>query len=50
MKKEYMKPNMQVIHLQHQCHILAGSGVRGVSGLDEDFYISDEEGSGSDAM
>lgn len=50
MKKEYMKPNVQVIHLQHQCHILAGSGgVRGVSGLNDDFYVSDEEGDGSDA-
>lgn len=50
MKKEYMKPNMQVIQLQHQCHILAGSGgVRGVSGLNEDFYVSDEEGTGEDA-
>ena len=50
MKKEYMKPNMQVIQLQHQTHILAGSGgVRGVSGLSDDFYVSEEEGDGSDA-
>jgi len=50
MKKEYMKPNMQVIQFQHQTHILAGSGgVRGVSGLNDDLYVSDEEGDGSDA-
>ena len=51
MKKEYMKkPNVQVIQLQHQCHILAGSGgVRGVRGLSDDFNVSDEEGDGSDA-
>ncbi len=50
MKKKYMKPNVQVIQLQHHTHILAGSGgIRGVSGLNEDFYVSDEEGDGSDA-
>ncbi len=50
MKKEYLKPNVQVIHLQHQCHILAGSGgVRGVRGLSDDFNVSEEEGDGSDA-
>ena len=25
MKKIYMKPNMQVVKIQQQCHILAGS-------------------------
>ncbi len=50
MKKEYMKPNVKVIQLQHQCHILAGSGgVRGVRGLSDDFNVSEEEGDGSDA-
>ena len=49
MKRDYKKPTMQVVQLQHQCHILAGSGVRGVSGLSDDFYVSDEEGDGSDA-
>ena len=24
-KKEYMKPSMKVVELQHKCHILAGS-------------------------
>ena len=26
MKKEYMKPSMKVVELQHKCQILAGSG------------------------
>ena len=43
MKKDYSKPTVKVIQLQHQCHILAGSGgVRGVSGLSDDFNVSDE--------
>ena len=25
MKKEYMKPSMKVVELQHKCQILAGS-------------------------
>ncbi len=49
MKKEYKKPTVKVVLLQHQTHLLAGSGVRGVSGLNDDFYVSDEEGDGSDA-
>ena len=24
-KKEYMKPSMKVVELQHKCHILVGS-------------------------
>ena len=36
-KKEYMKPTMQVVKVQHQSHILAGS-LRSVksSGLDKE--------------
>ena len=50
MKRDYKKPTIQEVQLQHQCHILAGSGgVRGVSGLSDDFYVSDESGDGSDA-
>ena len=50
MKKDYSKPTVKVIQLQHQCHILAGcGGVRGVRGLSDDFNVSDEEGDGSDA-
>ena len=49
MKKEYKKPTVKVVLLQHQTHLLAGSGIRGVSGLNDDFYVSDEEGDGSDA-
>ena len=26
-RKDYRKPTMKVVQLQHQCHILAGSGV-----------------------
>ena len=26
MKKEYMKPSMKLVELQHKCQILAGSG------------------------
>ncbi len=25
MKKEYMKPTMRVVKIQHKCHLLAGS-------------------------
>ena len=50
MKREYKKPTVQVVQLQHQCHILAGSGgVRGVSRLNDNFYVSHAEGDGSDA-
>ena len=27
-----MKPDMKVVKLQHQCHILSGSEVRGIGG------------------
>ena len=27
-KKDYEKPTMQVVQLQHQTHLLAGSGVQ----------------------
>ena len=34
-KKEYMKPAMRVVKLQHKNHILAGSGgAKGVSNSD----------------
>ena len=50
MKKEYMKPNMQVIQLQHQCQILAGSAREmRVSGLSDEFNYDSEYGDGSDA-
>ena len=37
-KKEYMKPTMQVVELQHKCQILAGSAdVNGMNtGLQDD--------------
>lgn len=33
MKKEYMKPAMQVVQLQQRTHILAGSGGQGAKSL-----------------
>ena len=43
-KKEYMKPVMKVIELQHKSQILAGS-VTSVktTGLDEDLTLPDNE-------
>lgn len=35
MKKNYMKPAMQVVMMQQQCQILAGSGVD-ANGMNED--------------
>lgn len=50
-KKEYMKPTMRVVKVQHQSHILAGS-LRSVksSGLDDedDLQYDDLEGNGGD--
>ena len=48
-KKEYMKPTMRVVKVQHQSHILAGSlqSVKS-SGLDkeDDLLYDDFDGSG----
>ena len=48
-KKEYMKPTMRVVKVQHQSHILSGS-LRSVksSGLDSenDLQYDDFEGNG----
>ena len=49
MKRDYKKPTVLVVMIQQHCHLLTGSGVRGVSGLSDDFYVSDESGDGSDA-
>ena len=50
MKKEYQKPTVQVVQLQHQCQILAGSAQEmRVSGLDDQFNYNSTEGDGSDA-
>lgn len=50
-KKEYMKPTMRVVKVQHQSHILAGS-LRSVKprGLDkeDDLQYEDFEGNGGD--
>ena len=53
MKKEYMKPSVKAIELQHSARLLAGSGdVRGLqsSGWDnpvDELIISDQGGSSS---
>ena len=43
MKKEYMKPSMKVVELQHKCQILAGSG--DIHDANYEFYagFSDDE-------
>jgi len=54
MKKIYFKPTMQVVTLQHQHHLLAGSRPNSIKSnlYDEDeedeMYIDDEEEAGSD--
>ena len=53
MKKEYMKPSMKAIELQHMTRLLAGSGdVRGLqsSGWDDpedELNLSDQGGGSS---
>lgn len=49
MKKKYVKPQMQSYQVQARQHLLAGSGISGVSGLDDEFYYDDTPGDGSDA-
>ena len=43
MKREYMKPTIQVVHLQHQHQLLAGSLTSTSTNLDkeDDFKIDD---------
>ena len=45
MKKEYLKPDMKVVELQHHAMLLAGSKLTSTSttGLDDDLLISDDE-------
>ena len=50
MKKKYFKPQKQTHIIRSRQHLLAGSGVRGVSGLDDEFYYDDTPGDGSDAI
>ena len=43
-KKEYQKPVMEVIELQHKSQILAGSVTNlTTSGLDDDLILPDDE-------
>ena len=47
-KKEYMKPVMKVIELQHKSQILAGSVTSlTTSGLDDDLILPSEDQSGN---
>lgn len=48
MKKQYQKPESQVINLKLNQSILAGSGV-GLNGLPDQFYYDNTPGDGSDA-
>ena len=48
-KRQYVKPQMQAHIIQARQHLLAGSGVRGVSGLEDEFYYDDTPGDGLDA-
>ena len=41
-RKDYQKPTMKVVKLQHQCHILAGSAKDGQAGVQN--YDWNEEG------
>ena len=48
-KKEYFKPSMKVVKLQHKCQLLSGSQVTSVrSNLGDDAFIWGE-GSNEDA-
>ena len=40
MKKNYMKPTMRVVKMQHRQHILAGSGLRGVKSVNNSENIN----------
>ena len=49
MKRQYMKPAMRVVKLQHQCHILAGSGgAKGLGASPEGFSWDDDGVDGDD--
>lgn len=37
-KKEYMKPSMKVVKLQHKCQILAGSYSGNIKDANYEFY------------
>ena len=46
MKKEYIKPDMKVVELQHMTQLLVGSNTltgTSTTGIDDDLDIDDEE-------
>ena len=42
-RKDYQKPTMKVVKLQHQCHILAGSQVESVGVQNYNWQTEEEE-------
>ena len=42
-RKDYQKPTMKVVKLQHQCHILAGSQVESVGVQNYNWQDEEEE-------
>ena len=51
MKREYMKPTMKVVELQHQHQLLAGSPLDSVNtGLDEEDYFEIDDTPASDGF
>lgn len=40
MKKNYMKPTMRVVKMQHRQHILTGSGFKGVKSVNNSENIN----------
>ena len=40
MKKDYMKPTMRVVKMQHRQHILTGSGPKGVNSVNNSENIN----------
>ena len=45
-KKEYMKPTVKVVQLQHRTMLLSGSPVRSVNAGDTGIEIEDDEPAG----
>jgi hypothetical protein len=48
MKKNYMKPTMRVVKMQHRQHILAGSGPFGAKGVSNSENINWKDGGFAD--
>ena len=44
MKKEYMKPAMQIVMLQHQSHLMQASGLTKSLGESQEGFVYDDDG------